>query len=451
MTTTTSYADNVLKIEPYGIEAIPLKERHGKASQVFTFWFSANLNVLTWFTGTLGILLGLSFIETIGAIVIGNVFGTLFLAITSSQGPRHGLPQIAASAHVFGPLGLKLFGAINWLSNVGWFAVDIILGVVALQKILNISYLSCLLLLGILTVFVAVIGHNFIHRFAQIMTFVLGTFFLVISFRIVPQLSVASLWAPSNLSFTERSPLIALVAAAVFAYQIAFCTTSSDYSRYLYPTTSPKKIAVLTFFGSALAGIWLEVLGAAVTSLNPQADPISLIVQLMGLLAVPSMLTIALSTIPINVLAIYSGGMSLLAAGIPLRRWVSALLTGGLGILLISSGSEAFADTYKNFLLLLSYWITPWLGVLLSSQPFSKHPVTITPRHAIIIYLLALLLSIPFMASTLYTGYIASYFLGGADASYLVSLFVSVLGVRWLGRGALRDTSANKTKMPKHN
>lgn len=299
----------------------------------------------------------------------------------------------------------------------------------------KISYLSGLLLLGTLTVFVAVIGHNFIHRLAQIMTFVLGAFFLVISFRIVPQLSVVSLWAPSNLSFTERSPLIALVAAAVFAYQIAFCTTSSDYSRYLYPTTSPKKIADLTFFGSALAGIWLEVLGAAVTSLNPQADPITLIIQLMGLFAVPSMLTIALSTIPINVLAIYSGGISLLAAGFPLRRWVSALLTGGLGILLISSGSEAFADTYKNFLLLLSYWITPWLGIFLSSQPFSKHPVTINPRQAIIIYLLALLLSIPFMASTLYTGYIASSLLSGADASYLVSLFVSFLGVRCLGRG----------------
>ena len=432
--TTSSYSDKVLKIEPYGIEAIPLKERHGKASQVFTFWFSANLNILTWFTGAIGILLGLSFIETVGAILVGNVFGTLFLAITSSQGPRHGLPQIAASGHIFGPLGLKFFGPINWLSNVGWFAVDIILGVVALQKILNISYLSGLLLLGTVTIIVAVIGHNFIHRFAQIMTIVLGGFFLVMSFRIVPQLSAASLWAPSHLSFAQRSPLIAIVAAAVFAYQIAFCTVSSDYSRYLHPSTSPKKIAVLTFFGSALAGIWLEVLGAAVTSLNPQADPITLIVQLMGFLAVPAMLTIAISTIPINVLAIYSGGLSLLAAGIPLRRWVSALLTGGLGILLISSGSGAFADTYKNFLLLLSYWITPWLGILLSSQTFSEHPVAINPRQAMSIYLLALLLSIPFMASTMYTGYIARSFLGGADASYLVGLVMSVLGVRWLGR-----------------
>jgi NCS1 family nucleobase:cation symporter-1 len=436
--TTTSYADKVLTIEPYGIEAIPLQERHGNASQVFTFWFSANLNVLTWFTGTLGILLGLSFIETVGAIILGNVFGTLFLAITSSQGPRHGLPQIAASGQVFGTLGLKLFGPINWLSNVGWFAVDIVLGVVALQKILNISYLTGLLLLGTLTIVVAVIGHNFIHRFAQIMTFVLGALFLVMSFRIVPQLSAISLWAPSQLTSAERFPLMALVAAAVFAYQIAFCTVSSDYSRYLYPSTSPKKIAVLTFLGSALAGIWLEVLGAAVTSLSPQADPIALIVQLMGLLAIPSMLTIALSTIPINVLAIYSGGMSLLAAGIPLRRWVSALLTGGLGILLISSGSGAFADTYKNFLLLLSYWITPWLGILLSSRALSKHPVAITPRQSMIIYILALLLSIPFMASTLYTGFLAKSLLGGADASYLVGLVVSVLGVRWLGHRNLK-------------
>lgn len=439
-TVSTTYSDKVLKVEPYGVEAIPLAERHGKAGQIFTFWFSANLNVLTWFTGALGIILGLSFFETLGSILLGNILGTFFLAATSAQGPRHGLPQIAASGKVFGSLGLKIFGPVNWLSNVGWFAVDIILGVAALQKLLNISYLSSLLILGILTILVAVIGHNFIHRFAQIMTVVLGAFFLIMSFRILPQLSAVKLWAPSHLAFNERLPLFAIATAAVFAYQISFSTASSDYSRYLKPLTSANKVAWLTFLGSVVAGVWLEALGAAVTSINPQADPIALIVQLMGILSVPSLLTVAISTIPVNVLAIYSGGMSLLAAGIPLKRWMSALLTGGLGIILIASGSGAFADTYKNFLLLLSYWITPWIGVLLASRAFSDNPVTMTSRQAMLLYFLSVIITIPFMASTLYTGFIAKTFLGGADASYLVGLLVSVLGVRYLDSRNLKTS-----------
>ncbi|KLU60937.1 cytosine permease [Peptococcaceae bacterium CEB3] len=429
----SGYTDKVLTVEPYGIEPIPLAERHGKSGQVFTFWFSANLNILTWFTGTLGIVLGLSFVESVLAMLVGNILGTIFLAVTSGQGPLHGLPQIAASGRVFGRTGLKIFGSVTWLSNVGWFAVDIVLGVMALQKIWGFSYLEGLLLLGLLTIFVAVIGYNFIHRFAQLTTIVLGLFFLVMTIKIVPQLSLTHLLAPSQLTAAQSWPLLALVAAAVFAYQIAFAAVGSDYSRYLPPSASGRKVTLLTFFGSITSGLWLEILGAAVTSLNPQAQPLSLIVQLMGLLTLPALLTIAVSTIPVNVLAIYSGGIALLAAGIPLKRWLSALLTGGLGILLIASGSGSFSDIYKNFLLLLSYWITPWIGIFLSSRPFSGQP-RLGPRRALTLYFVALVLSVPFMSSPLFTGYVAQRFLGNADASYLISLCAAVLGVRLLSR-----------------
>ena len=249
--------------------------------------------------------------------------------------------------------------------------------------------------------------------------------------QMISHISLTALAAPSHLSFAERLPVFVLAAAAVFAYQIAFCTAGSDYSRYLHPETSANKIAALTFYGSALAGIWLEILGAAITSLNPQAEPIAQIVSLMGFLAIPSLLAIVISTIPVNVLAIYSGGMSLLAAGIPLKRWQSAFITGVLGIVIIASGSGAFADIYKNFLLLLSYWIAPWLGILLAVRPFSTKARAILPTQALIIYLVSLVCSVPFMASSLYTGYISRVFLGGADVSYLIGLLVSVIGINF--------------------
>lgn len=255
MAVDSNYMVQVLKVEPYGIEPIPLSERHGNTSQLFTFWFSTNLNILTWFTGALGIILGLSFIESTAAILLGNLLGTVFLAITSSQGPRHGLPQIAASGQVFGKIGLKIFGTVNWLSNVGWFAVDIVLGVVALQQIMHISYPLGLVILGCVTILVAVIGYNFIHRFAQISAIILGIFFLIMTIRMIPQINLTTLWAKSHLTVAEGLPLFVLATGAVFAYQIAFCTVSSDYSRYLHPKTSGKRIALFTFLGSTLAGI----------------------------------------------------------------------------------------------------------------------------------------------------------------------------------------------------
>ena len=37
------YGDEVLEIEPHGIEHIPASEKHGSPARAFTLWFAANL------------------------------------------------------------------------------------------------------------------------------------------------------------------------------------------------------------------------------------------------------------------------------------------------------------------------------------------------------------------------------------------------------------------------
>ena len=90
----TVYQENVLEVEPFGIEPIPREERHGQVSKIFTFWFASSLNVVTWFTGFLGIEFGLSLKYAVIAIIIGNLLGGGLLALTSAVGPRIGQPLI---------------------------------------------------------------------------------------------------------------------------------------------------------------------------------------------------------------------------------------------------------------------------------------------------------------------------------------------------------------------
>jgi hypothetical protein len=63
-------------------------------------------------------------------------------------------------------------------------------------------------------------------------------------------------------------------------------------------------------------------------------------------------------------MAMYSGGLALLAMGIPLKRWLSAILIAAAGALLIVFNSGALTELYTNFLLLLSYWIVPWFCIM---------------------------------------------------------------------------------------
>jgi NCS1 family nucleobase:cation symporter-1 len=74
------------RIERHTIYQIPLDQRHGKARHLFTLWLGANINVLTVVTGALATtLFGQSFLVGSIAIVVGNLIGTIFMALHAAQ------------------------------------------------------------------------------------------------------------------------------------------------------------------------------------------------------------------------------------------------------------------------------------------------------------------------------------------------------------------------------
>jgi NCS1 family nucleobase:cation symporter-1 len=85
-----------------------------------------------------------------------------------------------------------------------------------------------------------------------------------------------------------------------------------------------------------------------------------------------TLLAIALGAISANALNVYSGAMSLLALGVrlplTLRRAIVALACGVAGFLVALSGLEDAGHKYEAFLLIIAYWIGPWLGVVLADR-----------------------------------------------------------------------------------
>jgi nucleobase:cation symporter-1, NCS1 family len=81
-----------------------------------------------------------------------------------------------------------------------------------------------------------------------------------------------------------------------------------------------------------------------------------------------TLLAIAIGAIAANVLNIYSGAMSFLAMGIrlplALRRAIVAVVFGAIGLAVAWSGLKDAGSKYENFLLVIAYWIAPWLGVV---------------------------------------------------------------------------------------
>ena len=80
------------------------------------------------------------------------------------------------------------------------------------------------------------------------------------------------------------------------------------------------------------------------------------------------MVAIAVGTVAVNAMNDYTGSLSLQAAGFRIKRVYSAVIVAVLGFLftLYLNAQADFATSFVNFLLFISYWIAPFVGVVLA-------------------------------------------------------------------------------------
>jgi NCS1 nucleoside transporter family len=366
------YGAKVTAVEPGGAEFIPLGDRHGKPYQQFWTWVSPNMEFATIFVGIIAVwFFGLSFWLATFAIVLGSALGSLSMAVLAARGPLFGVPQMVLSRIGFGFLGNILPAGINALvAGIGWFAVNSVSGAFALNALLGWNTKVCLIVIVVAQIAVAFVGHNFVHVFER------WSFpFLVVVFLIASVVIVSK----SNVGVPAHSSLggFLIAVGAAFGYAAGWNPYASDYTRYLPPDTNRRATGLWAGLGVFVSCVLLEVVGAAgatVTSIdkyidNPTAGFTS---HLATPLADVTLLAIALGAVCANALNVYSGAMSFLALGVrlplALRRAIVALVFGVAGFFLALSGLHDAGTKYTNFLLVIAYWIGPWLGVFFADQ-----------------------------------------------------------------------------------
>src|SRR3954454_18730253 len=156
------YGTKVIAVEPGGAEFVPLRERHGKPLQLLWTWLSPNLEFATVFLGVLAVgIIGLSFWQAAGAIVLGTGLGAIADGVLSGRGPRYGVPQMVLSRIPFGWFGNALPAGLNAvIAGVGWFAVNSVSGALALNSLTSMPKWLCLVIVVVAQVGIAFFGHN---------------------------------------------------------------------------------------------------------------------------------------------------------------------------------------------------------------------------------------------------------------------------------------------------
>ncbi|WP_448626031.1 purine-cytosine permease family protein [Geodermatophilus sp. URMC 64] len=359
------YGTKVIAVEPGGAEFVPLRERHGRPAQLLWTWLSPNLEFATVFLGVLAVgIIGLSFWQAAAAIVLGTGLGAVGHGFLSARGPSHGVPQMVLSRIPFGWFGNALPAGLNAVvAGVGWFAVNSVSGALALNALTGLPKWLSLLVVVVAQVVIAYFGHNLVQVFERYAAPVLALIFAV---------ACTITFVKADYSGPGTGAGIGgflIIVGATFGYTAGWTPYAADYTRYLPPDASRLRTGLFAGLGVFLSGVILELAGAASVSValdldNPTGAFTSYLGTVVGDL---TLLAITLGAIAANAINVYSGALSFTAMGfhLPLRtaRAITAVAFGVLGLVV----AFVFLDNiqeYENFLLVISYWIGPWLGVV---------------------------------------------------------------------------------------
>lgn len=373
-TTDGTYRDRIVAVEPGGNEYIAEADRHGKPSQLFWTWTSPNLEFATVFVGMLAVLaFGMNFWQASLGIAIGTGLGAVAHYVLSARGPLHGVPQMVLGRLAFGFKGNAVPAVLmSVTAGVGWFATNSVSGAFALSTLFGFAPIVGLVIIVLLQTGLAFFGHNLVQAFERWAFPVLAVVFVLASVSIFAH---ADFGAPAPAGGVGGMGGFLLTVGTSFGYAAGWTPYAADYTRYLPATVSTVRTGFFAAAGLFLSCAVLEIVGAASATVGEAslADPTgSFTSELSSWLAKATLLAIAIGAIAANSINIYSGAMAFVTIGIKLPPHIArALVTAFFGVAGFAIAWWALADaaaSYEAFLLIIAYWIGPWLGVVFADQ-----------------------------------------------------------------------------------
>ena len=446
-------------VEKRTIDMVPDGERHGTPKSQFTLWFGVNMQITAVVNGALAIVFGADVVWAIIGLFIGQVIGGAVMALHSTQGPALGLPQMISSRAQFGVYGAALPLFLVLLLYFGFAATGTVLAGQAINNAFGVqSWWIGILVFAALTAIIAMFGYDLIHKLGKVSSTIglLGLLYVAV------RLFQVSSFGPqlTDVHFSVVPFLLSIALAA--GWQLTYAPYASDYSRYLPRDTKFGSAWFGPFAGSVLGATISMTLGVFIAAAGGQAfigDQVGFMGNLAQnrVLAILVFISIVIGKLTINTLNAYGGVMALSTAlsGFTGKSSVSPKTRFGFVIgfnvvvvLTALAASSDFLQVFKSFILTLLMFFLPWsainlLNYYLICRGCIDIPALYTPRGrygklhwpTIVVYLLGVVVQIPFISQAFYVGPVAAA-MGGADISWLVGLVVTALVYFPLGRRA---------------
>ncbi len=425
-----------LAIETHGITPVPEDNRYGTPRRLFTVWFAPQMNMTGVFTGSLAIVFGLGFWLGLLAMVIGTLLGSLPVAYLSTWGPRTGTGQLPASRMAFGAT-VVLPAIVQWLSSIAWDGLVGLFGGEALSTLLHVPFWVGVLIVLALQGAVGIFGYELIHRVEAVMTVVLVITFAVLTIKLLS--GNHQIVTPPTVHHGDLVGSFILEVTVALSLAISWASYASDYSRYLPPSTPRKPVFWYSMGGIVLGYIAIQAIGiAGAKALGAETAAGVRDIMGGGFLGALALIVIALASVGSNVMNDYSGSLALQTVGVRVRRPVSAVVVTVIAFFLIlwMHGGNT-ASRFENVLLFVGYWIPAFVAIVTIDWYYrARGRHTINPARestpqadaiaAIVTFVVAFGVSVPFMDTSIIVGPVAKAW-HGADVAYFVNFGVAAI------------------------
>jgi NCS1 family nucleobase:cation symporter-1 len=348
---------------------------------------------------------------------------------------------------------------------LGFNATGAILSGQAVAQLAGVTNSTGILIFAGLTMLMTIMGYRFIHLAGRAASVVGVVAFCYLFARLTLDNDIGKLLAIRH--FEWGSFLLAVSLSA--SWQIAYGPYVADYSRYLPSNTSSSKTILAVGLGSVIGAQTSMVLGvfaAALAGSSFAGHEVSVIVGLSstGLAAALIYFSIAFGKLTISTLNAYGSFMCAATVISGFRGDVVITQAQRIGFVLCIVGAstavaligeDSFIGTFKSFILFLLAFFTPWSAINLVDFYFvNKGRYNLNALFdpngqygrwnavGISTYVFGVLIQMPFIATSLYTGPLVER-LGGVDISWIIGLIIPGLAYYILARKVVAAVPAS--------
>ena len=290
-----------------------MEEKRTSVFENGLIWFGAAVSVAEIMTGTYFAPLG--FAKGLSALLIGHVIGCAMLFFAGLIGGKVRKSAMETAKMSFGNKGALLFSVLNIIQLVGWTAIMIYDGALAVNGILDIGNWIWCIVIGALIVLWIMIG---IQNLGKVNTVAMGALFVLTIL-----LSIVIFGKGSALNISGEGMSFGAAVELSVAMPLSWLPLISDYTR---EAKSPVKATAVSAVTYGVVRCWMYIIGMGAAIFTGESDIAQILVK--AGLGIAGLLIIVFSTVTTTFLDACSAGISSESLSAKINgKWIAVAVT----------------------------------------------------------------------------------------------------------------------------